>query len=305
MRVLELRATAEDAGRRVDLFISESLTGLTRNAVQRLCGEGGVLVDGVTALKNDRLRGGEQVIVRLPAPRPLELPAQNIPLDIVFEDESLLVINKSRGMVVHPAPGNEDGTLVNALLYHCGDDFSGIGGVGRPGIVHRIDKMTSGLLAVAKTQAAHASLARQIKEHTVRRVYEAVVHGNVKDDEGTVSAPVGRNPRDRKKMAVVQKGGRTAVTHYRVLARYKGFTHLELRLETGRTHQIRVHMAHRGHPLAGDPVYGPKKGVSSLEGQCLHARTLGFLHPVTREYMELTSELPDYFAGFLNNLLPL
>lgn len=302
MKKYELYALPEHSGQRIDLFVSKSLPTLTRNAVQRLCEEGGVEIAGQAVGKNHRLRGGEQVAVHLPDPRPLDVAAQDIPLDIVFEDEHLLVINKPRGLVVHPAPGHEDGTLVNALLHHCGPSFSGIGGVERPGIVHRIDRMTSGLLVVAKTAMAHESLSAQAADHSMGRIYEAVVHGNVKQEEGLVDAPIGRHPSDRKKMSVNAKNGREAVTHYRVLERYKGFTHLELRLETGRTHQIRVHMAYRGHPVAGDPVYGPKKGVSSLEGQCLHARSLGLTHPATGARMEFTSELPHYFTAFLNTL---
>ena len=224
-------------------------------------------------------------------------------MEIVYEDDDLLVVNKPKGMVVHPAPGHSSGTLVNALLYHCGDSLSGINGVIRPGIVHRIDKDTSGLLIVAKNDTAHAHLAQQIKEHSFTRIYEAVVYGNVKEDSGTVDAPIGRHPTDRKRMCVTEKNSRNAVTHYEVLARYPGFTHLRLKLETGRTHQIRVHMAYLGHPVAGDPVYGVKKVITSLGGQCLHARVIGFVHPTTGEYLEFTSELPAYFTTFLKKLL--
>ncbi|MDR2908847.1 MAG: RluA family pseudouridine synthase [Oscillospiraceae bacterium] len=295
-----LYALPEDEGRRIDLYISERCSELTRSAVQRLCADGAVLADGHPISKSYRLRGTENISLTIPEPIPAGLAAQDIPLNIEYEDSAIIVVNKPRGMVVHPAPGNPDGTLVNALLYHCGAELMGIGGVGRPGIVHRLDKLTSGLLVVAKTAAAHASLSRQIAERGVLRLYEAVVHGTPKEDEGVISAPIGRHPTDRKKMSV-QKNGREAVTHYTLIARYRGFSHLSLRLETGRTHQIRVHTAYIGHPVAGDEVYGPQKGVS-LGGQCLHARTVGFLHPLTGEPVEFTSGLPEYFASFLKKL---
>ena len=237
-------------------------------------------------------------------PDPVELNAEpeNIPLDIAYEDDDLLVVNKPKDMVVHPAAGNTSGTLVNALLYYCGDSLSGINGVLRPGIVHRIDKDTSGLLIVAKNDFSHRLLAEQIKEHSFTRKYQAVVYGNFKDDEGTVNAPIGRHPTDRKKMAVTEKNSRNAVTHYRVLGRYNGFTHLELKLETGRTHQIRVHMSYIGHPVAGDAVYGPKKVITSLHGQCLHAYYISFVHPRSGETLTLFAPLPDYFTSFLKSL---
>ena len=291
----------EDAGSRLDAFLALNLEGKTRSAVQKLMDQGKVLVNGKTGRKNDKVKPGDSIQVEIPEPEPLELLPQDIPLDIVYEDEHLLVVNKPKGMVVHPAPGNPDGTLVNALLYHCGESLSGINGVIRPGIVHRIDKDTSGLLMVAKNDLAHQSLAAQIAAHTFTRMYNTVVYGNLKTDEGTISAPIARHPTDRKKMAVVP-GGREAVTHYRVLERLPGFTLVECRLETGRTHQIRVHMAHIGHPVAGDPVYGPKKCITSLNGQCLHARLLGFVHPATGEYMEFDSGLPPYFTDFLEKL---
>ena len=291
----------EDAGSRLDAFLALNLEGKTRSAVQKLMDQGKVLVNGKTGRKNDKVKPGDSIQVEIPEPEPLELLPQDIPLDIVYEDEHLLVVNKPKGMVVHPAPGNPDGTLVNALLYHCGESLSGINGVIRPGIVHRIDKDTSGLLMVAKNDLAHQSLAAQIAAHTFTRMYNTVVYGNLKTDEGTISAPIARHPTDRKKMAVVP-GGREAVTHYRVLERLSGFTLVECRLETGRTHQIRVHMAHIGHPVAGDPVYGPKKCITSLNGQCLHARLLGFVHPATGEYMEFDSGLPLYFTDFLEKL---
>ena len=291
----------EDAGSRLDAFLALNLEGKTRSAVQKLMDQGKVLVNGKAGRKNDKVKPGDSIQVEIPEPEPLELLPQDIPLDIVYEDEHLLVVNKPKGMVVHPAPGNPDGTLVNALLYHCGQSLSGINGVIRPGIVHRIDKDTSGLLMVAKNDLAHQSLAAQIAAHTFTRMYNTVVYGNLKTDEGTISAPIARHPTDRKKMAVVP-GGREAVTHYRALERLPGFTLVECRLETGRTHQIRVHMAHIGHPVAGDPVYGPKKCIASLNGQCLHARLLGFVHPATGEYMEFDSGLPPYFTDFLEKL---
>ena len=253
-------------------------------------------------MKNMRVKSGWIIRVILPEPEKTELLPEDIPLDIVYEDEDLLVVNKPKGMVVHPAPGNPNGTLVNALLAHCGDSLSGINGVIRPGIVHRIDKDTSGLLIVAKNDAAHQGLASQIQEHSFTREYEAVVYGNLREDQGTINAPIGRHPIDRKKMAVTEKHSRPAVTHFQVLARYGNFTYVRLRLETGRTHQIRVHMAYLGHPVAGDPVYGPKKVITSLHGQCLHARKIGFIHPITGKYLEFSSPLPEYFSTFLDML---
>lgn len=288
---------------RADLAVSELLPQLTRSAVQRLMLSGAILRGGVPLSKNDRLTEGQTVEVRLPDPTPLtKAEPQNIPLDIVYEDGDLLVVNKPKGMVVHPAPGNPDKTLVNALLYHCGDSLSGINGIIRPGIVHRIDKDTSGLLIVAKNDFAHQSLAAQIKEHSFTREYEAVVYGHLREQSGTVDAPIGRHPADRKKMTVTEKNSRRAVTHYQVLEELPGFSYVRLRLETGRTHQIRVHMAYLGHPVAGDPVYGPKKGIPALNGQCLHARVIGFRHPRDGRYIELTSPLPPYFTDFLNRL---
>ncbi|MCL2579486.1 MAG: RluA family pseudouridine synthase [Oscillospiraceae bacterium] len=297
-----LYALPQHAGQRIDLFISRALTELTRNAVQKLCADGCVQVDGKVCEKNLRLRGGEEVTFILPAPKALDLPAQACPLDIVFEDASMIILNKSQGMVVHPAPGHPDGTLVNALLHHCAGQLSGIGGVERPGIVHRLDKMTSGLMVVAKTEQAHRSLSAQIKDRTVKKIYHGVVYGCPKEDEGRVDASIGRHPTDRKKMSVTAKVSREAATGYRVLERCRGFGSLELLLETGRTHQIRVHMASIGHPIAGDILYGPKKGIPSLAGQCLHAKTLGLHHPVTGQYLEFDSELPEYFVKFLDKI---
>lgn len=289
-------------GERIDKYISSVCPEITRSALQKLLQERRVLVNGIPVAKNYRMR--ESDLIELEFPDPVEDSAQpeDIPLDIIYEDGSLLVVNKPKGMVVHPAVGNPSGTLVNALLAHCGNSLSGINGVIRPGIVHRIDKDTSGLLIVAKNDKAHQALAKQIREHSFTRIYEAVVYGNLKQDEGKIDLPIGRNPSDRKKMAVTEKNSRNAVTHYQVLKRYGNFTHIRLQLETGRTHQIRVHMAYLGHPVAGDPVYGPKKVIASLRGQCLHARVIGFIHPATGEYMEFTSALPDYFLSFLKQL---
>jgi len=291
----------ESRGTRLDVLLADTLP-LTRSAAQSLMEDGAVLVDQKTVAKNYRIRGGEEVEVHIPDAAPCEAVAQDIPLDIVYEDEHLLVVNKPKGMVVHPAAGHADGTLVNALLAHCGDSLSGINGVMRPGIVHRIDKDTSGLLIVAKNDAAHQGLAEQIKVHSFTRIYEAVVVGHLKEAEGTVDAPIGRHPVDRKKMAVTQKNSKSAVTHYRVLAEYPGYSHVQLKLETGRTHQIRVHMASLGHPVAGDTVYGFKKPLNGLDGQCLHAKEIGFLHPVLDKELYFTSELPAYFTSFLNDL---
>ena len=288
-----------DIGKRLDVYVAER-EGISRSASQKLIENGMVSVAGRTVAKNYRIRPGDEIECELPDPIPLDAEPENIPLDIVYEDSSLLVVNKPKGMVVHPAAGNYEGTLVNALMYHCGDSLSGINGVMRPGIVHRIDKNTSGLLMVAKNDLAHSFLAEQIKEHTFTREYIAVVYGNIKNDEGNVNAPIGRHPVKRKQMAVVAKGGREAVTHYKVIERLNGFTYLALKLETGRTHQIRVHMAYLGHPVAGDDVYGPKKVITELGGQCLHAKKVGFIHPRTKEYMEFDSPIPDYFERFLN-----
>lgn len=301
METIFLTAGAEDRGRRLDQFLADGVEELTRSAAQRLAEEQRVLLDGRPLKKNYKITGGETLEISLPDPEPIDAVPQDIPLDIVYEDGDVLVINKPKGMVVHPAPGNPDGTVVNAVLYHCGSSLSGIGGAFRPGIVHRIDKDTSGLLIVAKNDRAHLCLSAQLKDHTLARTYEAVVIGTLKEDRGTVDAPLDRSPRDRKKMAVVP-GGRRAVTHYEVLARYPGYTHVRCRLETGRTHQIRVHMASLGHPIAGDTVYGPARQKYDLQGQCLHARELTFLHPADGRKMHLKCELPGYFTDFLNKL---
>ncbi len=300
MEKLILTAKDSDAGIRLDKFISQ-VTDLSRSYAASLAKAGAVVLnDGIKPDKNYKLRGGETMSVCLPEPETLELVPEDIPLNIVYEDEDLLVVNKPQGMVVHPAAGNYTGTLVNALLYHCGDSLSAINGVVRPGIVHRIDKDTSGLLVVAKNNEAHLKLSEQIKARKAVRRYYALLNGLLKVD-GTVNKPIGRHPADRKKMAVVQ-GGREAVTHYRILEQFTGYTLAECILETGRTHQIRVHMASIGHSVAGDPVYGLKKEKFNLQGQLLHAKTIGFVHPRTGEYMEFSSELPAYFTAVLNKL---
>ncbi len=292
----------QEAESRIDRFLQKKMPERSRSALQKLAIEGYVAVNGKVVSKNYKLSSGDTVHLKIPEPKELDVLPEEIPLDIIYEDNDLLVVNKPKGMVVHPAPGNLSGTLVNALLYHCKGELSGINGVIRPGIVHRIDKDTSGLLMVAKSDRAHLSLAEQIKEHSFDRVYETVVYGSFKEDEGTVNAPIGRHPADRKKMAVTEAHSRDAVTRFQVLERLTGFTHLRVTLETGRTHQIRVHMAYIGHPVAGDPVYGPKKVITELEGQCLHAKVIGFTHPSTGERMVFESTLPDYFVRFLNKL---
>ena len=286
---------------RIDVFVSE-IADVTRSRAAKLISDGCVKINNKTAQKSDKLQMGDAVSVTVPEPLEYNVLPQDLNLQIVFEDEHLLVVNKPKGMVVHPAAGNYEGTLVNGLMYHCKDKLSGINGVMRPGIVHRIDKNTSGLLIVAKNDNAHNFLAEQIKEHSFTREYEAIVYGNFKDDKGTINAPIGRHPVKRKQMAVTSTASRNAVTHYEVLERFGEFTHLKLRLETGRTHQIRVHMAYIGHPVAGDDVYGPKKVITELSGQCLHARKIGFIHPVSREYLEFSSPLPEYFEKFLRKV---
>lgn len=302
MKKYEVTVDALSDGERLDKFIVMCISGITRSEVQRLAEAGGVTVNSKPACKNYRIKSGDHLCVTVPDPIEYAAESQDIALDIVFEDSDLLVVNKPKGMVVHPAPGHYSGTLVNALLGHCRGSLSGINGVMRPGIVHRIDKDTSGLLIVAKNDISHSALAEQIKNHSFKREYEAVVAGNIKTDSGTVNAPLGRHPTERKRMAVTEKASRNAVTHYEVIERYRGFTHLRLRLETGRTHQIRAHMAYLGHPVAGDCVYGAKKKDCGLNGQCLHARLIGFVHPRSGEYMEFSSPLPDYFLDFIKKL---
>lgn len=292
----------EKAGERIVKIICGAVDGLSRSAVQKIIDEGAVSVGGVIISKNYKVRSGDMIKVVIPEAKELEVVAEAIPLDIRYEDSDLLVVNKPKGMVVHPAAGNYNGTLVNALLHHCKGSLSGINGVIRPGIVHRIDKDTSGLLIVAKNDLAHISLAEQIKVHSFTREYQSVVYGRMKTESGTVDAPIGRHPVDRKKMAVTQKNSKNAVTYYSVINEYRDFTHLRLRLETGRTHQIRVHMSYIGHPVAGDAVYGPKKVIEYLSGQCLHAGLIGFRHPRTNEYIEIKSELPEYFTDFLRRI---
>ena len=301
MEILTLQPNKEDAGRRIDAWLAETIEDMTRSAAQRLIEEGRVTCGGKALAKNYKLTGGETVEVALPEPEAVDLVPQNIPLDVVYEDGDVIVVNKPKGLVVHPAPGHPDGTLVNALLYHCGDSLSGIGGEKRPGIVHRIDRDTSGLIIAAKNDAAHQRLAAQLQDHTLARVYECIVTGNLREDTGTVDAPIGRHRTDRKKMAVVADG-RNAVTHWEIIDRYPGFTHVRCRLETGRTHQIRVHMAYLGHPILGDTVYGNKKPVPGLQGQCLHAVGLRFLHPRTGEAVELGCGLTEEFQKQLQLL---
>lgn len=286
----------------MDRWLAEVCGDLSRSQIQALMEDGKVSAGGRPVNKKEKAVPGMVVEVVLPDPQPIEAVPQNIPLEIVYEDPSLLVVNKPKGMVVHPAPGNPDGTLVNALLYHCAGRLSGIGGAIRPGIVHRIDKDTSGLLVVAKTDAAHQALSDQMSVHAIHRVYHAVVYGNLREDEGFVEAPIGRDPRDRKKMAVTPVNSKYAYTGWRVLERFGNFTYIACQLKTGRTHQIRVHMASIGHPLAGDPVYGPRNCIRSLGGQCLHAKELGFTHPATGEWMRFDSELPGWFQEYLIRL---
>ena len=301
MEPIRLRASEESKNQRLDAFLASSLDGLTRSQATRLIESGEVAVEGRAVSKSYKLAGGEDIAVTLPEPEPVEAVPQDIPLDVVYEDADVIVVNKPSGMVVHPAPGHPDGTLVNALLYHCAGTLSGVGGALRPGIVHRIDRDTSGLIIAAKNDAAHQYLSAQLADHTLARTYECIVVGKLREDRGTVDAPIARHPTDRKRMAVVA-GGREAVTHWEVIARYPGYTHVRCRLETGRTHQIRVHMAYIGHPILGDTVYGAKKEVPGLTGQCLHAVGLRFLHPRTHEVVELFCPLPEEFTRMLQKI---
>lgn len=296
--LLEIPSDAD--GIRLDKWLSTQELELTRTALQNLIENGSITVNGKTVSKNYKQKKGDSIKIIIPEPVELNTEPENIPLDIVYEDDSLLVVNKPKGMVVHPAPGNYSGTLVNALLYHCGDSLSGINGVIRPGIVHRIDKNTSGLLIVAKTDSAHKILAEQIKQHSFTREYECVACGRFKEIEGTVNAPIGRNPADRKKMCVTEKNSKNAVTHYSVLEQFEKYAHVKCVLETGRTHQIRVHLSYKGHPVLGDDVYG--KAFKGIDGQCLHAKKIGFIHPETNKYMEFDSKLPDYFEEILRKV---
>lgn len=297
-----MKLRAETSGQRLDIFLAAAVPELTRSAAQRLLEQGNVTLDGAPLKKNARTEAGAEYELCLPELRETELVAQDIPLDVVYEDADVLVVNKPKGLVVHPAAGHEDGTLVNALLHRCGESLSGINGEKRPGIVHRIDMDTSGLLIVAKNDFAHQSLSDQLKDHTLRRTYECIVRGGFREDSGTVNAPIGRDPRDRKRMAVTERNSRPAVTHWTVLARYGQYTHLQCRLETGRTHQIRVHMAYINHPIAGDPLYGVRKPELGLTSQCLHARALTFRHPRTGEEITVTCPLPEEFERALEKL---
>lgn len=299
-----MTVTCTETGVRMDVALTQLLEDVTRSAAQRLLEEGRVTCDGRTVKKNEKTAAGQILTVDLPEPEAVDIVPQDIPLDIRYEDDDVIVLNKPKGLVVHPAAGHADGTLVNALLYHCAGSLSGINGELRPGIVHRIDKDTSGLLIVAKNDFAHQKLAAQLADHTLARTYEAIVCGGVKTDSGTIDAPIGRHPTDRKKMAVTEKNSRHAVTHYEVIARYRGYTHIRCRLETGRTHQIRVHMAYKGHPILGDMVYGHKKPELGTDSQCLHARELTFLHPRTDEPVTVRCELPEYFTEALSKLIP-
>ena len=302
MSELLIEVPQEFHGERIDKFLSVLVPDCSRNSIQKLIEQGNVTINGASVNKKYKVNTDDEILVVTGELKPLDAEPENIPLDIVYEDDDLLVVNKPRGMVVHPAPGNYTGTLVNALLYHCKDSLSGINGVLRPGIVHRIDKDTSGLLIVAKNDKAHIGLAEQIKEHSFTREYNAVICGHLKDQDGTVNAPIGRNPKDRKKMCVTMQNSKNAVTHYSVIEEYNGYSHICLKLETGRTHQIRVHMSHLGHPVAGDLVYGHDKKSADLNGQCLHAIKIGFVHPIKNEYMEFSSDLPDYFKGFIDKV---
>ena len=304
MEQREFMVEAEAAGQRIDRFLSGEDTGLSRSALQALVAEGHVLCNGKQIAKSLKLKAGDTVLLEIPDAKPIEAVPQDIPLDIVYEDEHLLVVNKPKGMVVHPAPGHYEDTLVNAVLYHCRDNLSGINGVLRPGIVHRIDKDTTGALIVCKNDKAHQKIADQLRAHTITRSYRAIVYNNFSEDEGMINAPIGRHPTNRKKRMVTEKNSKEAITHYKVLDHLNHkFNYIECRLETGRTHQIRVHMSHIGHPLLGDEVYGPANSkFKNLQGQTLHAATLGFIHPTTEEYMEFSAPLPDYFEKLLKTL---
>lgn len=294
--------TAQESAERIDALLARCVPELTRSAAARLIEDGAVTVGGRTVRKNYKCAPGDEISLIMPEAADCELRPQDIPIDVVYEDDDLLVVNKARGMVVHPAPGHPDGTLVNALMFRCGDSLSGIGGEKRPGIVHRIDKDTSGLLIAAKNDFAHRALAAQLKDHTLARTYACIVCGNIREDSGTIDAPIGRDPADRKRMCVTKKDGREAVTHWRVLERFAGYTLLECRLETGRTHQIRVHLAWRSHPILGDTVYGHKKPELGVDTQCLHARELTFVHPRTGARVTVSCELPEYFQELLRKL---
>lgn len=302
MKQLCLQTEASYTGERIDKYLAEVMSDYSRSFLQKQLKDGNVTVNGKKAKASYKVAEEDEITVLIPDNLEPDIQAEEIPLDILYEDEYLLVVNKPKGMVVHPSAGHYSGTLVNALMYHCKDQLSGINGVLRPGIVHRIDMDTTGALVVCKTDIAHQSLAEQLKVHSITRKYRAIVHGNLKDEEGTIEGDIGRHPTERKKMAVHVKNGKPAVTHYRVLERFGNYTYVECQLETGRTHQIRVHLAHIGHPLAGDDVYGPSKVITALHGQCLHAYQLGFVHPVTGEYLEFTADPPESFLSFREKL---
>lgn len=297
-----MKVLLDRSGERIDAALARLVPELTRSAAQKLLESDAVTLDGAPVRKNDKTEAGRELELTLPEPEPTKAEPQEIPLDVCYEDEDLIVVNKPKGLVVHPAAGHWDGTLVNALLHHCAGSLSGVGGELRPGIVHRIDKDTSGLLIVAKNDFAHQALSAQLSDHTLRRVYACICIGGFKEDAGTIDAPIGRHPQDRKKMTVTRQGGRDAVTHWQVLERFSGYTLLECRLETGRTHQIRVHLSHQGHPILGDLVYGRKKPELGQDSQCLHARELSFVHPRTGETVSVTCDLPDYFERVLEKL---
>ena len=298
----EYELTADESGERIDKFLSRNCENLSRSYIQKLLKDGNIIVNKLAVKANYKIASGDVIHIRIPESEPLDILPENIPLDILYEDSDILIVNKPKGMVVHPSPGHYTHTLVNAVLYHCGGNLSGINGVIRPGIVHRIDMNTTGSLLICKNDRAHQILAEQLKEHSITRRYHAIVHGNIKEDSGTVDAPIGRHPADRKKMSTKSQHGRHAVTHYRVLERFGSYTYIECELETGRTHQIRVHMSSIGHPILGDDVYGPARCPFKLEGQTLHAKTLGIIHPSTKKYMEFDAPLPQYFQNLLTML---
>lgn len=302
MKLYTLAAEKEDIGIRIDVYISNNFESLSRNAVQKLIENENITINEQKIKSNYKLKENDIISIQIPEAKEVEIKAEDIPLEILYEDKDMIVINKPKGMVVHPAPGHYTGTLVNALMYHCKEELSGINGELRPGIVHRIDKDTSGVLMIAKNDKTHQSLALQLSKHTITRKYQAIVFNSFSEEEGTIDKPIGRHPIDRKKMAVTQKNSRCAVTHYKVLEKLGKFSLVQAQLETGRTHQIRVHMAYIGHPLLGDEVYGPKKQPFHLQGQVLHAKVLGFIHPITKQYMEFETELPEYFLKLIERL---
>lgn len=302
MEQLLLQVEKEEDGARIDKYICQKVSEQSRSYLQKLIKDGQVTVNGSPVKPNYKVQVNDQILLSLPEPEEPDIQPEDIPLDILYEDDDVLVINKPKHMVVHPSAGHYSHTVVNAVMYYCRDQLSGINGVTRPGIVHRIDMDTTGAIVICKNDRAHQNLAEQLKEHSITRKYRAIVYGNFKEDTGTITGDIGRHPTDRKKMAIVRRNGKPAVTHYRVLERFGTYTYVECQLETGRTHQIRVHMSSQGHPLLGDEVYGPKKCPFQLEGQCLHAMTLGFIHPVSGNYMEFQAPLPEYFTHLLENL---